>query len=72
MARMRRFRGVRQEVRHHLVPFRADGGGHRTRFVDEMVDRGHVDALAELVLVAEEGREVVPDVPVHVDDGLPV
>ena len=40
--------------------------------VEEVVDDRHVDALGELLVVAQVHREVVPDRAVHVDDGLAV
>ena len=45
---------VREEVGDHLEALRRDAGGHRALGVDEMVDGGHVDALRELLLVAQE------------------
>ena len=69
---MRRFRDVRQEVRDHLEALGLDGGRDRARRRDQLVDRGDVDALRELLLVAQERRDVVPLLSRHEDHGLTV
>ena len=46
---------VREEVGHHLEALGGDAGGTGRVDVDELVDGGHVEALRELLLVAQEG-----------------
>ena len=52
---------VREEVRDHLVPLGVDAGRQRACLRDELVDAGDVEALRELLLVAQEDGHVVPE-----------
>ena len=63
---------VREEVGDHLEPLGVDARWHDARGVDEVVDRGHVEALRELLLVAEERGDVAPVLARDVDDRLAV
>ena len=63
---------MRQEVGDHFVALALHTVGQRALDVDEMVDGGDVDALRELLLVAQERGDVVPRLARHVDDGLAV
>src|SRR4029077_14195964 len=47
-------------------------GHHHALGVEQVVDDGHVHALRELLVVAQERGDVAPGVAVDVDDGLTV
>ncbi len=63
---------VREEVCDHLVTLGGDVGRQRACLRDELVDSGDVEALGELLLVAQEGGHVVPRIAVDVYDRLTV
>src|SRR6266508_2646390 len=64
--------GMREEVRDHLESLRLHAWNRGPGRVHQVVDRGHVDALGELVLVPQEPGEIAPHGPVDVEDRLAV
>ena len=58
--RMRRLRGCDRKLATTSKRSAVTPGGDARAGVDELVDGGHVDALRELLLVAQEHRDVVP------------
>ena len=60
IARMRRLRGCERKLATTSNRSAATPGGTHALGVDEVVDGGDVDALRELLLVAQERGDVVP------------